>query len=141
MASDGSIDRKVLGEMVFKNPALREKLNSLVHPAISARQEEFLAEVAAEDPRAIAILEAALMVEVGTYKNYDRLIVVACSPELQRQRLRSRSRLTPEQIEARIASQMPMEEKTKVADFVIDNSGDVGETHRQVERVFDRLRS
>ena len=124
VASDGSIDRRVLGEIVFKNPELRQKLNSLVHPAINQRQADFLAQVAAENPHAIGIVEAALMIEVGTYKNYDKMIVVNCSPEVQRRRLRERSGLTPEQIESRIASQMPMEEKMKFADFVIDNSGD-----------------
>jgi dephospho-CoA kinase len=140
VAPDGSINRKVLGDMVFKSPELRRKLNSLVHPAIAQRQTEFLSSVAAEDPHAIAIIEAALMVEVGTYKNYDKLIVVVCPPDVQRARLSARSGLTPQQIESRIASQMPMEEKTKVADFVIDNSGDVAETRRQVEQVYRDLR-
>ena len=141
VASDGSIDRKVLGEMVFNNAELRQTLNSIVHPAINQRQAEFLAQAAAEDSRAIGIVEAALIVEVGTYKNYDKVIVVTCSPEVQRERLRDRSGLTPEQIETRIASQMPMEEKVKFADFVIDNSGDIGKTRQQVEEVYRQLRA
>lgn len=141
LASDGSIDRKVLGELVFQNAELRQKLNSIVHPAIKERQAEFLAQTAAEDPRAIGIVEAALMVEVGTYREYDKLIVVTCPPNIQRERLRDRSGLTSEQIEARIASQMPMEEKAKVADFVVDNSGDIGRTREQVEDVYRQLRS
>ena len=127
--------------MVFNNPELRQKLNGLVHPAILERQSEFLARAAAEDPHAIAIVEAALMVEAGTYKKYDKLILVVCSPEVQRQRLQQRSNLTPEQIEARIASQMPAEEKTRFADFVIENSGDVGKTRQQVEEVLRKLRA
>jgi dephospho-CoA kinase len=141
VAPDGSIDRKVLGELVFESAALRERLNGIVHPAIKARQSEFLANVAAEDSHAVAIVEAALIVEVGTYKNYDKVIVVTCPPTIQRQRLRERSGLTPEQIETRIASQMPMEEKVKVADFVIDNSGDIASTRQQVEEVYRQLRA
>jgi dephospho-CoA kinase len=141
VAPDGSIDRKVLGELVFENRELREKLNSIVHPAIKRRQSEFLAQAAAEDSYAIGIVEAALMVEVGTYKSYDKLIVVTCPPAIQRERLRDRSGLTPEQIEARVASQMPMEEKVKVADFVIDNSGDIARTRQQAEEVYRQLRS
>ena len=80
------------------------------------------------------------MIEVGTYKNYDKVIVVTCSPEGQKRRLRERSRLTEEQIHARIRSQMPMEEKVKHADFAIDNSGDLANTRRQVERVYHQLR-
>jgi dephospho-CoA kinase len=141
VASDGSIDRRVLGEIVFENQELREKLNSLVHPAIIRRQAEFLAEVAEENPRAIGIVEAALMIEAGTYKNYDKLIVVVCSPETQRRRLRERSGLTPEQIDSRISSQMSMEEKTRFADFVIDNSGEIIATRQQVEAVHRELRA
>lgn len=141
VASDGSIDRRVLGEMVFNNHELRQKLNSLVHPAILKGQDEFLARAAAEDPHAIAIVEAALMVEAGTYKNYDKLILVVCSPEVQRQRLQERSSLTAEQIEARIASQMPSEAKKRFADFIIDNSGDIGKTRQQVDEVFRQLRA
>ena len=140
VADDGSINRKVLGEIVFKNPEQRLKLNSLVHPAIKERQSAFLEAVGSQDIHAIAIIEAALMVEAGTRADYDRLIVVSCLPEVQRERLRVRSGLTAEQIDSRIASQMPMEEKIKVADFVIDNSGDVAETRRQVGEVFEKLR-
>ena len=141
VASDGTIDRKILGELVFENTELRQKLNSIVHPAINQRQSEFLAQAAAEDSHAIGIVEAALIVEVGTYKNYDKVIVVTCSPKIQRERLRERSGLTPQQIETRIASQIPLEEKIKVADFVIDNSGDIGKTRQQVEEVYRQLRA
>jgi dephospho-CoA kinase len=141
VAPDGSIDRSVLGEMVFRNPELRQKLNSIVHPAIYQRQSEFVARAAAEDPHAIAVVEAALIIEAGNHKNYDKMIVVTCPPALQRQRLQERSGLTPEQIETRIASQMPIEEKTKFADFVIDNSEDIGSTRQQVEAVYRELRA
>jgi dephospho-CoA kinase len=141
VASDGSIDRRVLGELVFNNPDLRQKLNGLVHPAIKQRQAEFLAQVESENPHAIGIVEAALIIEAGTFKNYDKVIVVTCRPEVQRQRLQERSRLTPEQIEARIASQMPMEEKARFADFIIDNSGDIGRTRQQVREICRQLRA
>ena len=141
LASDGSINRAVLAELVFQNPDQRQKLNSIVHPAIKQRQNEFLSQAAADDARAIGIVEAALIVEVGTYRDYDKLIVVTCSPNVQRERLRERSGLTPEQIESRITSQMPMEEKVKVADFVIDNSGDIGSTRQQVVEVYRQLRA
>ena len=80
------------------------------------------------------------MIEVGTYKNYDKLIVVTCTPEVQAERLRARSGLSEEQIGARIRSQMPPEEKVKYADFVIDNSGSLESTRRQVKKVFDALK-
>jgi dephospho-CoA kinase len=140
VASDGSIDRKTLGGIVFGNPELRQKLNSLVHPAIKERQLQFLEQLGAKDPHAIGIIEAALMVEAGTYSDYDKLIVVTCLPAVQRERLRARSGLTMEQIEARIGSQMPMEDKVRVADFVVDNSGDLEGTRRQVASVYEQLK-
>jgi dephospho-CoA kinase len=139
--SDQSIDRRLLGDLVFKDPQARAKLNSLIHPVVIQRQQEWLKDVETGDTNAVAIVDAALMIEVGTYKNYDKVIVVTCSPDVQRERLRTRSGLTDEQIDARIRSQMPMEEKVKHADFVIDNSGSMDITRQQVRQVFDRLRA
>jgi dephospho-CoA kinase len=139
LAPDGTIDRRILGEIVFKNPEAREALNHLVHPAVIARQQEWLKEVEAQDPSGIAFVDAALMIEVGTYKDYDKIVVVICSPDLQRLRLKAKTGLADEQIEARIRSQMPMEEKAKYADFVIDNSGSIEKTREQVESVYSQL--
>ena len=80
------------------------------------------------------------MIEAGNYRNFDKLIVVTCSTEEQKRRLRQRSNLSEEQIEARLRSQMPTEEKVKYADYVIDNSGDLEHTRRQVVEVNSRLR-
>jgi dephospho-CoA kinase len=136
----GGIDRKILGDIVFKDSAARAMLNALVHPAIIRRQQEFLAGIARTDPKGVGIVSAALMVEIGTYKNYDKVIVLSCPPAVQRMRLKSRSGLSDEQIEARIAAQMPLEEKVKHADFVIDTSSDLATTRRQVEAINSKLR-
>jgi dephospho-CoA kinase len=140
VAPDGTIDRRILGDIVFKNPEARLKLNSLVHPAVIQRQQEWLNEMQQKDPAGVAIVDAALMIEVGTYKNYDKVIVVTCRPETQKRRLLERSGLNEDQIDARIRSQMPMTEKVKYADFVIDNSGDLSDTRRQVTETTARLR-
>lgn len=140
LGPDGTINRQALGEIVFKDPQARARLNSLVHPAVIQRQKEWLENLEASDPHAIGIVDAALMIEVGTYKNYDKVIVVTCSPEEQKRRLRGRTNLSEEQIEARIRSQMPMAEKIKHADYVIVNSGDLARTRAHVERVFRQLR-
>ena len=138
---DGTIDRKVLGKIVFKeDPEARLKLNRLVHPAVIQRQQEWLNEMQQKDPDGVAIVDAALMIEVGTYKNYDKVIVVTCSPEIQKRRLLERSALKEDEVDARIRSQMPMSEKVKCADFVIDNSGDLADTRRQVTEINARLR-
>jgi dephospho-CoA kinase len=141
LAPDGTIDRRILGDIVFKDPQARAKLNGLVHPAIIQRQQEWLQEMEAQDPHGIAIVDAALMIEVGTYRNYAKVIVVTCSPEMQRERLRARSALSEEEIESRIRSQMPAEEKIKYADFVIENSGSLRATQEQVRHVYQQLRA
>ena len=140
LAADQTIDRKLLGEIVFNDPESRATLNRLVHPAVIQHQQSWLREVEVQDRRGIAIVDAALMIEAGTYKNYDKLIVVTCPTEQQKRRLRLRSGLSEEQIETRIRSQMPIEEKAKYANFVIDNSGSLENTRHQVERVYEELR-
>ena len=142
LAADGTIDRRILGDIVFtEDPPSRARLNSLVHPAVIQRQQEWLREVEADNPQGIAIVSAALMIEAGTYKNYDKVIVVTCSSEMQKARLRARSVLSEHQIEARINSQMPMQEKVKYADSVIDNSGSLAATRSQVRHVYEQLRA
>jgi dephospho-CoA kinase len=138
-AMDGSINRPVLGEIVFNDARARELLNCLVHPAVIQYQKDWLNALEAREPDAIGIVEAALMIEVGTYKNYDKLIVVSCSLEEQRRRLRERSGLSEDQIEARIAAQMAMAEKIKFADYVVDNSGTLEETRQQVAKIYPLL--
>jgi dephospho-CoA kinase len=141
LAANGLIDRHILGDIVFRDSAARRKLNSLVHPAVIQRQQEWLNEMESKDPTGIAIVDAALMIEVGTYKNYDKVIVVTCPPETQKARLRSRSGLTDEEIETRIRSQMPIEEKVKFADLVVDTAGPLAATRDQVQRIYGELRA
>ena len=135
---DGKIDRAALGAIVFGNAERRETLNGLVHPAVIRRQQEFLESVEAENPDGIGIVDAALMIEVKTYKNYERLIVVTCRPDQQRERLLGRG-LSAEEVESRIGSQIPMDEKASYGDFVIDTSGTLEGTRLQVERVYGEL--
>jgi dephospho-CoA kinase len=140
LSPDGRINRQILGGAVFKDPEARKTLNALVHPAIIQSQQDWLEEMDTKYSEGIAIVDAALMIEVGTYRNYQKLIVVTCEPAIQKQRLMHRSGLTEEQIEERIRAQMPLEEKVKYADFVIDTSGELSNTRRQVEEVNSRLR-
>lgn len=138
--SHGRIDRRALGSIVFEDPARRAALNQLMHPAIAARQEAFLAEVGREDPDGVAIVDAALMIETGSYRRYDRIVVVSCPPEVQRDRLKARG-LSDREIDARIRAQMPLDKKVRFADYVIDNSDDIGRTRSQVRQVWAELRS
>jgi len=139
--ADGSLDRAKLGAIVFGDEAKREKLNSLLHPFIIARQDEIIQRWEQETPDAIAIIDAALMIESGGYKRFDKLIVVHCQPEIQLQRLMKRNNLSRDEAELRVKSQMPQEEKMKYADYLIDTSGEFENTRTQVEALWRKLRA
>lgn len=140
LASDGSIDRAKLARVVFADRSKLDRLNAIVHPRVIARTEAQLAELAEREPEAIAVVEAALLVESGYHHQLDKLIVTWCTPEQQRERLRARTGLRETEIEQRLAAQMPPAEKRQYADYVIDCSGSLAETRRQVERVVADLR-
>ena len=140
LAPDGTIDRKRLGVIVFRSPELLEKLNSFVHPAVFRLEERMLDEFARADPRAIAVIEAAILIETGRYRVFDRLILTTCSIELQIARGIKRDHLTREQVVARLANQMPAEEKKLYAHFVIDTTGSKEETITQIGGIFQELK-
>jgi len=119
---NGELDRAKLGSIVFADDAKRTLLNSILHPYIIAKQDEQLAQLESGDPDGIAIVDAALMIESGGYKRFDKLVVVYCRPEVQLQRLMTRSKLSQEEAEQRIAAQMPQEKKKQFADYLIDTS-------------------
>jgi dephospho-CoA kinase len=136
---DGTINRRRLGSIVFGDPEKRRLLNSLVHPAVRAEVQRRISDLETSYSSGIIIIDAALMVETGSYRNYDRLVVVYCEPALQLDRLLRRGGLTLEEAKARIASQMPVEEKLKVADYRINTSGTFGQTREQIEAVYRDL--
>jgi dephospho-CoA kinase len=140
LSADGTLDRSKLGSIVFGDEQKRLLLNSIVHPLVLEEQDRWLLESEAERPNGIAIVDAALMIESGGYKRFERLIVVWCAPALQLQRLMSRDEISREDAEKRIASQMPQEEKKTFADFLIDTSNGFGDTRQQTIEVFERLK-
>ena len=137
---DGTLDRAKLGSIVFADEVKRLRLNSILHPFIIAEEDQRLREWDQQDPKGIVVVDAALMIESGGYKRFDKLIVVHCRPEIQLQRLMRRNKLSREEAEQRIAAQMPQEEKKRYADYLIDTSGDFAETRRQTEDVYHALR-
>jgi len=138
--SDRSLDRARLGEIVFQDESKRLQLNSILHPFIIARQDEILKEWEQETPDAIAVIDAALMIESGGYRRLDKLIVVHCRPEVQLERLINRDGLSREEALRRINAQMPQEEKKKYADNLIDTSEGFESARAQTEAVWRQLR-
>jgi dephospho-CoA kinase len=144
---DGTVNRSRLAEAAFGTPGGApprvKELNEIVHPAVIARENEWMEEIRRRDPNAIAIVEAALILEAGAANRFDRLIVVTCHPGQRILRFAQRLGISEDaaraEVTRRMAAQMSDEEKIKAADFVIDNSGSFDETERQVQRVFAPL--
>ncbi len=137
---DQTINRARLAEAAFGESHRVEELNAIVHPAVIAHENRWMEEIGARDPHAIAIVEAALILEAKAADRFDFLIVVTCNEEQRAQRLAKRLGITEEaaqaEVKRRMAAQMPDSEKIKAADFVIDNSGPIEATERQVQEVF-----
>ena len=139
LTADGELDRPKMASIVFADEKMRLLLNSIVHPLVFESQNAWLAAREAEDPSGIAIVDAALMIESGGYRRFEKLIVVWCEPEIQFERLIKRDGLGESDARKRIASQMPQDEKKRFADFLIDTSGEFESTREQCRHVHSKL--
>jgi dephospho-CoA kinase len=150
---DGSVNRAKLAELAFGSATAPggirasrvEELNRIVHPAVIRRQDQWMNEVGRQDRHAVAIVEAALILEAGAGDRFDRLIVVTCSAEQRAERFAARQKIDLEsarkEVARRMAAQLPDEEKIKAADYVIDNSGSLESTRSRVREVWEKLRA
>jgi dephospho-CoA kinase len=136
---DGALDRKKIATIVFADRAKLDRLNAIVHPRVEAQILKQFADWDREGNRMVAFVEAALLVEAGYMKNLDGLIVTWCTLEQQMERLTARG-MTEQEAQARIAAQMPVEEKLKLATYKIDCSRSIEDTRRQVEELAESLR-
>lgn len=140
IAPDGTLDRKRLAAMVFKDPAARARLEAIMHPRIQAAAAARVAELQAQG-HALAFYEATLLVESGRHREYDGLVVVRASVENQVRRAMARDGFSEAEAQARIAAQLPLREKVRAATVVIDNDGDLAATHAQVGALLAQLRA
>ena len=136
---DSTINRTKLAQLVFTDPQKRQSLNRIVHPEIMQKIDLRLSAIRKADPDAITIVDAALLVETGAYKQYDKLIVVCATPEIQEKRLIERDGITRNETRRRIEAQWPLDEKVKVADYIIRNEGPLSMLHKATEEVFSSL--
>jgi dephospho-CoA kinase len=139
LRQDTSVDRKILGRIVFDDQASRLKLNGIVHPAVHSTILERIMNLEQQFARGTVLVHAALLIESGHYKMYDRMVVVTCDPALQLSRVVARDGLTLEDAKKRLQAQMPAEEKLKLADYTIDTSGSFRETREQIEAIYQDL--
>ena len=137
---DKTIDRRKLGEIVFNDAEKRAWLNQCLHPKVFAVYTARVKHLCARALHAIIVLDAALLIETGYHKKMDRIVVVYADQEQQMERLTSRERFSREQALVRIRSQMPLSEKRKQADYVIENTGTREETEQQARDIFQKLK-
>jgi dephospho-CoA kinase len=137
--TDGAINRKKLAVEVFKHPEKRRLLNRIVHPCIRKRIREMIRCIGREDPAALVIIDAALLVETGMYKDYDKLVVVAADEDVQLARLVRRNQLSIRDARRRLRAQWPLERKKRVADYVISNQSSLQHTRRQTKALLQEL--
>ncbi len=139
LEAEGWIDRKKLGALVFADSEKRKRLESFTHPEIMARRAGILTELEADGFDGVVIVDAALLIETGGAKSVDRLVVVYVDHETQRERLMTRDEVSPAEAERRIRSQMSLDEKVKLAHYVVDNSGSREATAEQVAKIHQAL--
>ena len=140
LTNEGALDRLKLGALVFADAGRRATLNSILHPYIIAKQDERLREWEAADAKGIAVVDAALMIESGGYKRFDRLIVVHCREDVQIERIMARNHLTREEAERRVGAQMSQDEKKAFADYLIDTSDGFESARARTVEVYEKLR-
>jgi dephospho-CoA kinase len=137
---NGQIDRRALAARVFGAPDRLARLNALVHPPVVRREDRLIADYTARDPHGIVVVEAAILIETGSHRRFDRIVLVTCREEQQVERAMRRDGASEPDVRARLSRQMSLDEKRKFADFVIDTSGEKEDTVRQTRAVYEALR-
>ena len=136
---DGTLNRRLLAEWIFEDPAKRETLNAILHPRIFEEEERQQKAIVARDPHAIIIFDAALLIETRAHEVMDRVIVVYVDEKTQLARLMERDHLSREEALRRIRSQMPIREKLKYADYVLDTTQPFQRVEDEVARIYREL--
>lgn len=137
---NGHIARRKLGALVFGDPDRLKLLNSLVHPAVIQKEEDWFASLETLSRNSIGIVEAAILIETGSYRRFDRIVLAVCTPEQQVERAMRRDGLSREEVEARLAQQMSLEEKRAYAHWIVDTSGEKSATEKQASALYQELR-
>lgn len=138
LQDDHTLNRKALGQIVFSDAQAREKLNAITHPRIQKMMTDQLALLAAQNTP-LVVLDIPLLLENHNVAGADAVMLVTIPKQIQLERLMARNQLTLTEAEDRVAAQMPLSEKEKLADYIIDNSGSVADTYKQVDQVIEQI--
>lgn len=139
LRSDGTIDRVKLGAIVFADPVQRRRLDTLIHPLVIQELHDRLCAFAAAYPDGLAVADVPLLFECGLQTDFDTIVVVTVAPEIQLQRLMLRNGLSADAAAQRLAAQMPLADKVRAADYVLDNNGTPEDLRQQVARIYQKV--
>jgi dephospho-CoA kinase len=137
---DGTLNRQALAKIVFASPAKLKKLNAIVHPRVARQQARMTREIAIQEPHAVIIYDAPVLIEAGAHRRMDKVIVVSADEPTQIKRLHNRNHLSKTEALRRIRSQIPLENKIKLADYVIDGTLSYEQTKHEVQRIHAELK-
>lgn len=140
LENDGSLDRKKLGSIIFSSPEKRKALEDMLHPKILEEKNRQIEEIRRKDAHALVIVDIPLLIELGRHKSVDAVILVYVPPRIQMNRLMQRDKLSLHDARSRIAAQMPIDEKLRYADYIINNEGPLDATKQAVKEIFLRLK-
>jgi dephospho-CoA kinase len=140
LLKDGALNREALGKIVFASPAKLKKLSAIVHPRVAREQAKMTRAIVEQEPQAVVIYDAPVLIEAGAHKRMDKMLVVSADEPTQIKRLCTRNRLSKTEALRRIKSQMPLEKKIKLADYVIDGTLSYEQTKHEVQRIYEELK-
>jgi dephospho-CoA kinase len=140
LRDDQTLDRRKVADIVFKDPEKKKALEAILHPRVMEEEQAIYKDILKNDPGALVIIDAALLIESGNYRQVDKVIVIACDKETQLHRIMAKNTFSREDAQRRLQQQMPLEEKIKFADYVLHNDSGLSELEEKVEALFHQLK-
>ena len=137
--NDQTLDRRKIADIVFKDPEKKKALEAILHPRVMEEEQVLYEKILKKNPKALVIIDAALLIESENYRKVDKVIVIACDEETQLRRIMAKNMFSREDAQRRLQQQMPLEEKIKFADFVLHNDSGLPELEKKVEGLFHQL--
>jgi len=140
LRDDQTLDRKKIADIVFNDPQKKKALEAILHPRVMEEEQAIYKDILKDDPGALVIIDAALLIESGNYRKVNKVIVIACDEETQIHRIMAQNTFSREDAQRRLQQQMPLEEKIKIADYVLHNDSGLSELKEKVEVLFHQLK-
>jgi len=140
LRDDQTLDRRKIADVVFSDLEKKKALEAILHPRVMEEEQAVYKDILKDDPGALVIIDAALLIESGNYRKVDKVIVIACDEETQLHRIMDKNTFSREDAHRRLQQQMPLEEKSKFADYVLHNDSGLSELEEKVEALFHQLK-